>query len=1021
MNFRKTNNLTGWITFAIATFVYLKTMEPTTSFWDCGEFLSCAYKIEVGHSPGAPLFMMIQRMFGLLAGGNLQKVAIMINAWSAIASGLTILFLFWTITHFAKKLITQNAEEPTSNQVILIMGAGLVGALAYTFSDTFWFSAVEAEVYASSSFFTAITFWAILKWEHSADNKYADRWLIFIAYMIGLSVGVHLLSLLTIPAVAMVYYFRRFKVTTINTIIAFIAGCFLLGFVQFGVLQGIPILASKFDLLFVNSFGMPFDSGAITFLILLVAVIVWALFFVKKKGWNLAHTGILCITFVLIGFSSYLAPLIRSRADTPIDMTNPDNTLSLTSYLQREQFGQQPLLFGPDFSSRPTGYDLKGYQYARSKKGGKDIYEPVGQKMEPTFDASDKRFFPRIWDYNDPQHMRFYRQFLGLGENDNPTSADNFKFFFDYQINWMWWRYFMWNYAGRQNDLEGQGEPKNGNWITGIKFIDQAFGRGDIDKMNDGLRNSPARNQLFLLPFILGILGIIYQFNRDKANGITTFVLFFFTGIAIAIFLNMPPLQPRERDYAFVGSMYAYAIWIGLGVLMVNDWMQKAMKGSTGTYAAIGICLLAVPVLMAKEEWDDHDRSKKFLARDSAYNVLESCAPNAILFTFGDNDTYPVWYAQEVEGIRPDVRVINTSLLGIDWYIDQLNYRINDADAIPMVWKKENYIGDHLNYLRYYAAPQIPQDRYFNLQDICKFMVSDDPSAKISSGGESENFLPTKNLFVASTTKENLVKNGFIKAEDTARIDNSDIKFKFPKEIAMKDDLATLNIVAAIAKNGWNRPIYFGAGLPGDNYVGLDDYLRLEGVVYRLCPFKVNDSMKVVMQQEQGSVDLNKSYDLIMKKYKWGNAQRNDVYYDEKNRQMFMAYRINGSRIANELSARGRNKEAVDVLDKISNNISEHSYYYDATEYYIATSYYRAGAKMQGRKVSEKLVKNAEDDLSYYSSLSESGQEALGGDKNRDLAIIEILRDSAQQAGDIETAKKFDTKLQALRQKYGKI
>ncbi len=1017
MNFRKVNNLVGWITFAIATFVYLKTMEPTASFWDCGEFLSCAYKIEVGHSPGAPLFMMIQRMFGLLAGGNVQKVALMINAWSAIASGLTILFLFWTITHFARKLVNTHEEELTGTQLSVIMGAGLVGALAYTFSDTFWFSAVEAEVYATSSFFTALTFWAILKWEHIADKKYADRWLVFIAYMMGLSVGIHLLNLLAIPAVAMVYYFKRYKTTTLGTFIAFIVGCLLLALVQFGVLQGLPILASKFDVFFVNSLGMPFDSGALVFVILYVVFTIWVLMYAKKKGNYLLHTGMLCITFVVIGFTSYLVPMIRSRADVPIDMTNPDNTISLVSYLQREQFGQQPLLFGPDFTSRPTGMRNNGNQYTRSKKNGKDFYEVVGQKLEYEYDAADKRFFPRIYEGNEAQHVRFYRSFLGLGENDSPTGADNFNYFFNYQIDWMWWRYFMWNYSGRQNDMEGQGEPKNGNWITGIKFIDKMMGRGDLDKMQDGYKNNAARNQLYLLPFILGILGIIYQFNRNRKDGITTFMLFFFTGIAIAIYLNMPPLQPRERDYAFAGSTYAYAIWIGLGVLMVNDWIQKILKGSAGAYAATGICLLAVPVIMAKEEWDDHDRSNKTLAQATAYNALISCAPNAVLFTFGDNDTYPVWYLQEIEGVRRDVRVINMSLLGIDWYVDQLNYRINDADAVPMQWKKQNYIGDHHNYIRYNASPRIPQDRYFNLAEICQFMDSDDPQAKAAFGSEMENYMPTKNFFVQTPSKAELVQNGLVKATDTGRINNT-MQFRFPKDIAGKDDLAVLNIISEVAKQGWKRPIYFGGGLPNDNYEGLENYMRLEGIVYRLLPYQMQDTFQMP-EQDMGTVDLDKSYDLFVNKYKWGNAERNNVYYDEKNRIMFAAYRVNSGRIGSELAMKGRREDAVRMLDAVRNGISEHSYFYDATAYYMAIAYYRAGAMDKAKDMTMKLVRNAEDDINYITDLNDNGKERMQGDAERDLSIINSLMKNAQASGDITTFQILDKKLNILAGKVG--
>ncbi len=1021
MNFRKVNNIVGLITGAIATIVYLMTMEPTVSFWDCGEFISCAYNIEVGHSPGAPLFMMIQRLFGLFAGSDLTKVALMVNAWSAIASGLTILFLFWTITHFAKRLMVKSREDdPTGNQVILIMGAGLVGALAYTFSDTFWFSAVEGEVYATSSFFTALVFWAILKWEHIADKPGADRWLVFIAYMMGLSVGIHLLNLLAIPALAMVYYYRRYETTRSGTIIAFLIGCGLLGLVQFGVLQGLPILASRLDRLFVNGFGMPFDSGAITFIILLIAAMVWALIFAKRKGWYLLHTGMLCLVFIIIGFSSYLAPLIRSRADVPIDMTNPDNAISLVSYIQREQFGQQPLLFGPDFTSRPYEYGSKGNKYARSTKDGKDFYEVVGDKIDPKFDNENKRFFPRIWDYNDAQHIKFYKNYLGLSDGEKPTGADNFKYFFDYQINWMWWRYFMWNYAGRQNDFEGQGGPKKGNWVSGIKFLDKNIrGLGDPDLGQDGYRDNKARNELYLLPFILGILGIIFQFNRNKKDGIVTLVLFFFTGIAIAIYLNMPPLQPRERDYAFAGSTYSYAIWIGLGVLMVNQWLQKILKGASGAYLAIALCLVAVPTLMAKEEWDDHDRSKKTLAHNTAYNVLMSCEPNAILFTFGDNDTYPLWYLQEVERVRTDVRIINMSLLGIDWYIDQLNNRANDAPPVDMIWEREHYLGDRRNYLRYYKPQQVPEDRYFDLNEICKFIISDNPQAKLQmTNGDRENFFPTKNFFIPPTSKEELVAKGLVDAKDTSNI-STDIRFTFPKEIAYKDDIAALNIIAAIAANGWERPIYFGSALPGDNYVGMEDYMRLEGVVYRLMPYKVlNVGPKG--PEDMGSVNIDKSYELFAKTYTWGNANT-DEYFDEKNRIMFAAYRMNCSRVATLLYQQGKQKEAEEVLDRVLEGISKDAYFYDATAYFMAIAYYNIGNKEKGRIIADELVQNAEDDINYILSLKDNGKVAMKGDAQRDMTLINIMYNIAKNSGDTDRAKAYKEKFDLLSTKVAML
>lgn len=1023
MNFSKVNNLVGWIIGLIATTVYILTMEPTVSFWDCGEFISCAHKIEVGHSPGAPLFMMIQRLFGMLAGSNVHKVAMMMNAWSAIASGLTILFLFWTITHFARRLVIGREGEPDTNQMIKIMGAGVVGALAYTFSDTFWFSAVEAEVYATSSFFTALVFWAILKWEHVADEPGADKWLVFIAYMMGLSVGVHLLNLLAVPAIAMVYYFRKYDVTPFGTFIAFLIGCALLGLIQFGVLQGLPILASKLDFFFVNSMGMPFDTGAFVFIALLIAALAWGVIFVKRKGWYMAHTGMLCLIFIIIGFTSYLAPLIRSRADTPIDMTNPDNAISLVSYIQREQFGSQPLLFGPDFDKRPVDYEVSGKRYIRSTKDGKDFYETVGNKIEPKFDNADKRFFPRLWDYNDPGHIRFYRQYLDLEEGESATASDNFNYFFNYQINWMWWRYFMWNYAGRQNDIEGQGDPKNGNWISGITAIDNGiFGKGDIDARNaegynDGYKNTPSRNELYLLPFALGIIGLIFQYNRNNRDGFTVLVLFFFTGVATAIYLNMSPLQPRERDYAFAGSTYAFAIWIGLGVLMVNEWFQKFLKGNPGSVLAIVLCLAAVPTLMATEEWDDHDRSQKTLARSTATNVLSSCAENGILFTFGDNDTYPLWYMQEVEGFRTDVRVINMSLLGIDWYIEQLQNRINDAMPVPMIWKKEHFVGDRRNYMRYVKSPQIPSDRYFNLAEVCNFIISENPDARVQmSDGSRENFLPSKNFFLPQMTKAELVAKGLVAAKDTNDI-NTEMKFTFPKDIAYKDDLAAINIIAAIAAQGWERPIYFSGGLPGDNYIGMDDYMKLEGVVLRLLPYKQSSKAEAVMS-ERGSIDVDKSYDLFMNTYTWGNADRNDVYFDEKNRLMFFAYRVNSSRIAMELAAQGRAKEAKELMDKVKVGISESAYHYDVAAYYMAIGYYNIGDTETGREFALKLAKNAADELNYYETLKENRKGgSMLGDVQRGMQIVGSLSQVSSQAGDTTTSKELQNQLEMMSAK----
>lgn len=1026
MNYRKVNNLVGWIIGIIALVVYMSTMEPTVSFWDCGEFLSCAYKVEVGHSPGAPFFMLLQRFFALfsgsaaLTGGPSTSAAFAINTLSAVTSALTILFLFWTITHFAKKLLVNKGEEPAKDQLTLIMGAGIVGALAYTFSDTFWFSAVEAEVYATSSFFTAITFWAVLKWEDIADEPHADRWLVLIAYLLGISVCVHLLNLLTIPAVAMVYYYRRYNVTVVGTILAFLAGCVVLAFVQFGVIQYIPKIASKFDIMFTNGFGMAFDMGALFFLVLLIGLLIFGLFYAKKKNMVTLHTSVLCVIFIIIGYSSYFTAIIRSRADVPIDMTNPDNPLSFLDYVNREQFGQQPIFFGPYYNSQYSDLDTSGKLYTQEKKDGKDRYAQVGTKRVPIYSGDQIHFFPRIWD-QEGGHVNFYRNFLGLGPNDAPTSSDNMKFFIDYQMNWMWWRFFMWNYAGRQNDLEGQLDPLRGNWISGIPFIDKMRGLGDTDKIGEGFTRNDAHNKLYLLPFALGILGLVYQFNRKRNDGMVVLVMFFFTGAAIGIFLNMPPLQPRERDYAFAGCTYTFAIWIGLGVMMVNDWFQRAVKGATGVYAATALCTLAVPVLMANVEWADHDRSRKTLARDVARNTLATCAPNAVLFTFGDNQTYPLWYAQEIEGFRRDVRIINTSLLGIDWYIDQLNYKTNDADAVPMVWKKEDYTGDRANYIMYYDNPklQLAKDRFLNLEEVCKFMNSTEPGARVPTrSGQDLNFMPTKNFFVPSLNKQQLIAMGLATPEDTSRI-ITDMAFVYPKDAATKSDLAILNIIAAVAKEGWKRPLYFDAGLRTGDYGGTGDFLRLEGTVYRLMPYKFVDSIKA-KSPILGTINTEKAFNNYMT-YKFGGGERNDVYFDEPNRHEFVTYRMDASYIANALTDEGKKDKAIQLLDNVMNGITEHSYYYDYTAYFMAAAYYHAGDVKKAQAISKKIIGNSENMLSWAASLNDGPRNATASEIKQQFQVMRSVASSAYYSGDTTYAKSILNTMQRLQPPFNEM
>ncbi len=1035
MSYRRLNNLFGWGVALVALVTYLLTMERTVSYWDCGEFISCAYKLQVGHSPGAPFFMLLQRLFGMFAENGLtagpsKNAALLINSMSALVSAGTILFLFWTITHYARRLVlgtgSTYATLPTRGQTVSILGAGIVGALAYTFSDTFWFSAVESEVYGTSSFFTALTFWCILKWDREAEIAAAapastragnpDRWLVFIAYLIGISVAVHLLNLLCIPAIGLVYYFRRYKPTPAGTAIAFAISCVALGIVQFGILQGIPVLASAFELAAVNSFGMPFDTGSIAFLALLVGLLAWGIWWARKRAKYSLHLSLLCTAFVVIGFSSYLLAIIRSRADVPIDMTNPDNTFSLTSYLKREQFGQQPLLYGPDFDAALVDIKSSGTTWWPTKEGGKDKYIAVGEKPKYVFEEGKQRFFPRIWDGQDPNHVSFYRQWNNLAEGERPSGADNMRYFMGYQMGWMWWRYFMWNYSGRQNDFEGQGGPKDGNWITGIGFLDRAMGRGDLDKMPDGYRNNPARNSYFLLPFALGVAGLIYQFNRNRRDGAVLFTLFFLTGIAIGIYLNMTPLQPRERDYAFAGSTYAFAIWIGLGVLALQHLLQRGIKNSaTAAGLATAASLLAVPVLMAVQNWDDHDRSHKTLALSTAINTLESCAPNAVLFTYGDNETYPLWYAQEVEGIRPDIRIINTSLLGIDWYIDQLNHAANKSAPVPMAWSQKAYRGDARNYVPYSAERGAPEGQFFPLKQVVEIFSSDDPRYQIpTQSGKSINFLPTKNFSLPIPDAAGMTALG--KPADTgaaaAVLPAADLRFSITKGTLVKDELAQLAIIAGVADGGWKRPLYWSNLQELSGMGELRDYMRQEGTVYRLMPYKVQPRVQPG-PGDGGFVDVEKSLQLFTKTYTYGNAAKG-VYFDEKNRMMFAPYRIASARLADELTLANRKPEALAVLDRVMKEIPSRAYAHDVSVVGIMLAYYRAGAPDKARKLALAVSKAAEDDMNWVSTLSSGGQESMQGEVQRDVQIVAEVTRLASQMADKQTADELTQKLNAM-------
>jgi hypothetical protein len=1031
MNFRKVNNITGWVILLIATATYTLTREATASFWDCGEFIACANEIGIPHPPGSPLFTMLGRLFILLfSGGDAANAASAVNLLSAVASGFTVLFLFWTITHFARKMFVNHGESLTAQQTFTVMASGVVGALAYTFSDTFWFSAVEGEVYALSSFFTALIIWAMLKWEHAyelakdvVERNRADRWIVFIFFMLGLSITVHLLNLLTVPAIIMIYFYKKYTPTIRKSIFAFLFGCILTGVILFGMVYFIPRTSAWFDRIFVNGLGLPFFTGFAFFFVLLGFLCWYLLKVARKRGMPILRLADWCFMFVMLGYSTYVTSLIRSNANPGIDMSNVDNPATLASYFAREQYGSAPLLYGPTFGSLPDDKDRDGY-YDMKKgrmKWGKlgEKYVALGREEEYDYDPSQMMVFPRIWDGSEQQdHLQFYIDWLnktpyqdatGRIAYDPPiTYGDNFSFFFSYQMGLMYWRYFMWNFSGRQNDLQGFGNRRDGNWQTGISFIDKQM-LGDQSTMPDSLKENKANNKLYLLPFLLGMLGCVYHFIRKKNDCVVNFLLFFFTGIAIGLFLNMPGNQPRERDYAFVGSFYAYAVWIGLAVtalvklvketkqnsfntivygavltFMISVFSMTYLPGSaviktslmiTAIYAILAaglpallkaisskgtnerlinigaavLCVIA-PILMANQEWNDHDRSKKTLARDDAKNYLESCAPNAILFCFGDNDTYPLWYAQEVERVRPDIRIVNTSLLGIDWYINQLRYKINQSDSVDVIWRPDQIIGDKLQYLQYMANDKVPQDQYYPLYDVMKNVIGNQADPR---------FLPI-NKFKVPVDTALVRKNGTVTPDDAV---TTEMLFELPNRAVTRDQLIILNIIAT---NQWKRPIYFTSTQIG---MGLNQYLRREGLTFRLIPMKATTD-----------VNVEPMYENMMKKFTNGHADVKGVYFDEENRRHLYQIRQSFGDLARELLARGKKDSAKAVVLKADQLIPEVNVPYGIPSRYemhnraslsLMETAYESGATELAKKISASLSKDFDQHLEYFASLGD--------------------------------------------------
>ncbi|MCX8020218.1 MAG: DUF2723 domain-containing protein [Chitinophagaceae bacterium] len=1130
MSFKKINNLTGWAVFAIAFMTYFLTREARGSLWDTGEFIACADTLGLPHPPGAPLFVILGRVFIILFGGSNPAGAV--NLLSAAASAFTILFLFWSITHFARKLYVSAGEALTSTQLFNVMAAGVVGSLAYTFTDSFWFSAVEGEVYALSSFFTALVFWAMLKWEHADEHSKndperarADRWLIFIFFMMGLSIGVHLLNLLVIPAIVMIYYFRRFKPTLKGSIIAFLIGCLIVGLIQVVVIKYSMKAAGQFDVFFTNTLGLPFFYGFAIYFIAVAALIyvglkfqpvnlsrtrlmIWFLafafisalplivvpgqglkfflflllggaavaagYYFKPSALRILRISLWGYAFMLLGYLVYLTTLIRSNANPAIDMNNVDNPINLVYYLSREQYGEAPLLYGPHFAAdylpdpeSPNGIAMKKGEMKYVK--GKTKYIPIGTEDKPRYAPEDMQLFPRIWDSsNDQFHADFYIEWLGLDNTENaspdkitefprgsgqqirkPGYADNIRWLFTYQLGLMYWRYFMWNFSGRQNDIQGFGNKRDGNWITGISFIDNKR-LGDQSRLPEALRRNKANNKLYLLPFLFGILGCIYHFFKNRKDWVVNFLLFFFTGIAIVLYLNQPGNQPRERDYAYVGSFYAFAIWIGLAVVAIHrlakekadqiTWKNTLLYGSALTFvitffscindtasallmvsvmaAALYALLttgiiyavravssggnhekllnlssaligLLVPVLMAQQEWDDHDRSNKTTALDLARNYLESCAPNAILFTFGDNDTYPLWYAQEVEGIRRDVRVINNSLLGIDWYINQLRYKVNDADSLDVIWSPEQIEGHNREYMRF--RQEGDPNTYYDLYDAMKNVLGRtniDPDTKRDIGYGS---FPVAKFKVPVDTA--LVKqNGTVRPGDSLI---TEMRFEIPQEKLnmglIRSDFIILNIIAT---NRWKRPIYFTSPY---GELGFGPYLRKEGMCYRLVPavakspeekWVAHQALRNVGLRGTSLRDMNTDwvYEVVSKKFTLGRSAEKDIYYDEENRRHMLSIRNAIAEAAGVLADEGKLKEAAELIDKAEKGISSRSLPYAMPSRYNSHNQqtlvyleacYKAGKTELAEKVRQSLRKDLEQQRAYYVALNQGNPPNL--------------------------------------------
>ncbi|BBE17782.1 membrane protein [Aquipluma nitroreducens] len=1019
-NFKQLNIIVGWLTFLVAAVTYLLTIEPTASFWDCGEFITTSYKLEVGHPPGAPFFMIMGRFFNLFAS-NPSHVAIMVNAMSALASAFTILFLFWTITHLAKKLIKADGEY-TLGQTVAILGAGVVGALAYTFSDTFWFSAVEGEVYASSSLFTALVFWAILKWENEADEPRANRWIILIAYLMGLSIGVHLLNLLAIPAIVFVYYFRKYKVTRNGILISLAVSLLILGVVMYGIIPGVITIATWFELLFVNGIGLPFNTGVIIYALALIGALVFGIIYTIRKKLILWNTVLISVVVILIGYSSFAMIVIRSAANPPMDQNSPDNVFALLGYLNREQYGDRPLVYGQYYNTPLDKYvDDKPYYI---QKNGKYVVADMRQK--PVFDSNLCTIFPRMYS-RESEHIEAYKQWanikgrrVSITDEDGqaktielPTFGENLTFFFRYQIAHMYFRYFMWNFSGRQSDIQSNGEITNGNWITGINFLD-SIRLGDQSTLPQEFKNNKARNKYYMLPFILGIIGIVFMYNRGiegKKDLWTVFLLFLMTGLAIVVYLNQSPLQPRERDYAYAGSFYAFAIWIGIGVLGLYEALKKYLPDTTSAGVAGGLSLLLVPVIMGAQNWDDHDRSNRYTCRDFGANYLNTCAPNAVIFTNGDNDTFPLWYNQEVEGVRKDVRVCNLSYFQTDWYVDQMKSKAYESAPLPISFNHDQYVQGKRDVVYLMEDPRLKGS--VELKQALDFVKDENPRTKLEQA-DNAAYIPSKKLFMV-VDKAAVIRNKVVEPEDydkivdTLKIDLSS------KHYITKDELMVLDM---IANNNWERPIYFAITVGRDKYMNLQDYFQLEGLAYRLVPIKTTETEGGI---NVGKVNERLMYANVMDKFKWGNMNDPKVYIDENNARMMMNIRNTFNRLAETLVADGQNEKAAQVLDRGIELIPHKIVPYNYFSMMMAETYFKAGKPEKGKEIINTIMTDYKEQLDYFFKMSKPMRASVDEEIQRILYFMREMGNVCNRGDQPELGKEVASSFTSYLDRYSSL